>query len=120
VYYVLTAGISIFVTALVTSFFTVYYTSPANKRKWTLGIVHGDKGWQPILERHIPSNIVEWEYIYINQENAALIANLAYSDVPQVNIFGDERLRRLFQEAVNRGQGQISGLRKTNEEEGGR
>jgi hypothetical protein len=164
-YYVLTAGISIFITALVTTFFTVYYTSPKNKLKWTLGVIHSAQGTRPqdrgvrveqrngdrefslldgdchpVLERYIrrksepaPGPFGDREYIYINQENSELIGMIANWELSHFDILlspnpersyekesaRNQRFFKLCQEMVNRGQGSIGGLRKTNEGEGG-
>jgi hypothetical protein len=106
--------------AIISHYFTKYARdkkwrkkcSQECNQKWTLGIVN-DNGWQPVLERYPDSN--SWEYIYINSENKPIIYRIAYSEVPQVNDpFGydkNEDLRQYLQEMVDRGQGNIIGLK---------
>jgi hypothetical protein len=85
----------IIVTAVTTG--TVVYAltrslDAEGNRKWTLSVIRdGQIGWMPILERHL--NDKSSEYIYIIEENLALISQIAHMGVPssplmiQMNVY---------------------------------
>jgi hypothetical protein len=77
------------------------------KRKWTLSVIRdGQIGWTPILERHL--NDKSWEYIYINEENLALITHIAHMGVPSSPLIdSDERVYKMIQDMIERGYGHI-------------
>ena len=80
-------------------------------KKWTLSVIRdGQIGWMPILERHL--NDKSWEYIYIIEENLALITQIAHMGVPSSPfIDSDERVHKMIQDMINRGHGHIDPCR---------
>jgi hypothetical protein len=53
----------------------------------------------PILERHL--NDKSWEYIYIIEENLALITHIAHMGVPSSPfIDSDERVHKMIQDMI--------------------
>jgi hypothetical protein len=76
-------------------------------RKWTLSIVRdGQIGWMPILERHL--NDKSWEYIYIIEDNLALITHIANMGIPSSPLIdSDERVYKMIQDMIKRGHGHI-------------
>jgi hypothetical protein len=105
-YYILT----IIVTAVTTG--TVVYALTRSldgewNRKWTLSVVRdGQIGWMPILERHL--NDKSWEYIYIIEDNLALIAHIANVGIPSSPLIdSDERVYKMIQDMIERGHGHI-------------
>jgi len=77
-------------------------------RKWTLSVIRdGQIGWMPIVERHL--NDKSWEYIYINEDNLALISQIAHMGVPSSPLIdSDERVYKMIQDMINRGHGHIN------------
>ena len=80
-------------------------------RKWTLSVVRdGQIGWMPILERHLRDK--SWEYIYINEENLALITHIAHMGLPSSPLIdSNERVYKMIQDMINRGHGHIDPCR---------
>ena len=80
-------------------------------RKWTLSVVRdGQIGWMPIIERHW--NDKSWEYIYIIEENLALISQIAHMGVPSSPLIdSNERVYKMIQDMINRGHGHIDPCR---------
>jgi hypothetical protein len=69
--YILIIIVTAVITGIVVYALTRFLDDEWN-RKWTLSVIRdGQIGWMPILERHL--NDKSWEYIYINEENLALI-----------------------------------------------
>ena len=100
----------IIVTAVTTG--TVVYAltrslDAEGNRKWTLSVIRdGQIGWMPILERHL--NDKSWEYIYIIEENLALITQIAHMGVPSSPfIDSDERVHKMIQDMIKQGYGHI-------------
>lgn len=108
----------IVITIIIVGFITWLWTKASieakHSRKWTLGICHDTEiGWQPLLERHLDNR--HWEYIYINKENLPLISHLAYSEVPSIPnplLSKEDRIYKMLQDIVNRGHGQITGMKQ--------
>lgn len=73
----------------------------------TLSVIRdGQIGWTPILERHL--NDKSWEYIYINEENLALITHIAHMGVPSSPLIdSDERVYKMIQDMIKQGHGHI-------------
>jgi len=77
------------------------------KRKWTLSVIRdGQIGWMPILERRM--NDKSWEYIYIIEENLALITHIAHMGVPSSPLIdSDERVNKMIQDMIKQGYGNM-------------
>ena len=104
----------IIVTAVITGIVVYALTRSLDaewNRKWTLSIVRdGQIGWMPILERHL--NDKSWEYIYIVEENLALITHIAHVGVPSSPLIdSNERVYKMIQDMINRGYGHIDSRR---------
>jgi hypothetical protein len=104
----------IIVTAVITGIIVYALTRSLDdewNRKWTLSVIRdGQIGWTPILERHL--NDKSWEYIYINEENLALITHIAHMGVPSSPLIdSNERVYKMIQDMINRGYGHIDSRR---------
>jgi hypothetical protein len=100
----------IIVTAVITGIIVYALTRSLDdewNRKWTLSVIRdGQIGWVPILERHL--NDKSWEYIYINEENMALVTHIAHMGVPSSPLIdSDERVYKMIQDMIERGYGHI-------------
>jgi hypothetical protein len=100
----------IMVTAVITGIIVYALTRSLDdewNRKWTLSVIRdGQIGWTPILERHL--NDKSWEYIYINEENLALITHIAHMGVPSSPLIdSDERVYKMIQDMIKQGHGHI-------------
>jgi hypothetical protein len=104
----------IIATAVITGTIVYAFTRSLDaegNRKWTLSVIRdGQIGWMPILERHL--NDKSWEYIYIVEENLALIMHIAHMGVPSSPLIdSDERVHKMIQDMINRGYGHIDSSR---------
>ena len=100
----------IIVTAVTTG--TVVYAltrslDAEGNRKWTLSVIRdGQIGWMPILERHL--NDKSWEFIYINEDNLALITHIAHMGVPSSPLIdSEERVYKMIQDMIKQGYGNM-------------